>query len=182
MWKNITYECYLTFIILRATPSLTWGSREVTIMRALIQRVTKGKVAIEGKTVSEINSGYIILLGVKQGDSENEAQMLAEKTAYLRIMPDSENKMNLSILDTKGEILVISQFTLYADMSRGRRPSFIRAAEPETADKLYLSYVSWLKKFGVKKVVTGEFGAYMSVELINDGPVTILLDSQDFNK
>lgn len=147
-------------------------------MRVLIQRVTSGKVTIKNNIVGQIGKGYVILLGVKEGDGEKEADFLAEKTVNLRVMSDKEDKMNLSIKDIDGEILVVSQFTLYADTKGGRRPSFITAAKPETANKLYLHYVNQLKKLGVKNVQTGEFGAYMMVEIINDGPVTILLDTE----
>lgn len=148
-------------------------------MKALIQRVTSGKVIIEGKRVGKIGKGYVILLGVKEGDSEKEADFLTEKIVNLRVMGDSNDKMNLSIKDVDGEILVVSQFTLYADTRGGRRPSFIKAAKPEMANRLYLYFVDQLKKLGVKNVQTGEFGAYMTVEIINDGPVTIMLDMEE---
>lgn len=148
-------------------------------MKALIQRVTKGSVSIDGKTISRIGKGYVVFLGVAEGDSEKEADLLAEKTVNLRIMSDMQDKMNRSILDVGGEILVVSQFTLLADTKGGRRPSFIRAAKPEVANKLYLYFVNKLKQLGVKNVRTGEFGAYMTVEIINDGPVTIILDTQE---
>lgn len=147
-------------------------------MRALIQRVNKGKVTAGGKVVGEISKGMVILLGVRKGDTEKEADFLAEKVANLRIMSDSQDKMNLSIKDVGGEILVVSQFTLYGDASGGRRPSFIKAAEPELARKLYERFVEKLGSFGVK-VETGRFGEYMEVEILNDGPITILLDSQE---
>lgn len=148
-------------------------------MRALIQRVTSGKVTINKKVVGQIGKGYVILLGVRGGDSEKEVKLLAEKTVNLRVMSDAQGKMNLSIKDVGGEILVISQFTLYADTKKGRRPSFVHAANPELANKLYQYYVDRLKQLGVKNVQTGEFGAYMEVEIVNDGPVTIMLDSDD---
>ena len=151
-------------------------------MIALIQRVTKASVSVANKVINSIDNGYAILIGVKEGDSEKEIKFLAEKTVNLRIMSGQNSKMNLSILDTEGEILVISQFTLYADLTSGRRPSFIRSAKPEIAEKLYNLYIDELKKLGVKKVVSGEFGAFMSVEIINDGPVTIIADSDDFIK
>lgn len=146
-------------------------------MRTLIQRVTKGKVLMKNQIIGEIGLGYVILLGVKEGDSEKEADFLAEKIVNLRVMSDEIDKMNLSIKDVDGEILVVSQFTLYADTTAGRRPSFITAAKPEIANKLYLYFVDKLKQSGIKNVQTGEFGAYMSVELVNDGPVTIMVDS-----
>lgn len=145
-------------------------------MRALIQRVTKGKVTVGGRVKGGIGLGYVVLLGVKEGDSEKEVELLAEKTVNLRVMSDEEGKMNKSILDVGGEILVVSQFTLYADTKGGRRPSFIDAAKPDIAKKLYEYFVAKLKALGVKSVQTGEFGAYMSVEIVNDGPVTVLLD------
>ena len=151
-------------------------------MRALIQRVTKGSVSIDGKTISEIKNGFVILLGVYDGDTEKESKLLAEKTTNLRVMSDGNDKMNLSVMDVKGEVLVVSQFTLCADCSGGRRPSFVKAAKPEMAKKLYELYISELKRLGIVRVVTGEFGAYMKVEIINDGPVTILLDTDQLTK
>ena len=148
-------------------------------MKGLIQRVTNGKVSINGKVISQIGTGYIILLGVSEKDTEKEADLLAEKTVNLRIMSDEQDKMNRSILDIGGEILVVSQFTLLSDATDGRRPSFIKAAKRDLANKLYLYFVDKLKNLGVINVQTGEFGAYMSVEIINDGPVTILLDTQE---
>ena len=148
-------------------------------MKGLIQRVTNGKVSINGKVISQIGTGYIILLGVSEKDTEKEADLLAEKTVNLRIMSDEQDKMNRSILDIGGEILVVSQFTLLSDTTGGRRPSFIKAAKRDLANKLYLYFVDKLKNLGVTNVQTGEFGAYMSVEIINDGPVTILLDTQE---
>lgn len=149
-------------------------------MKALIQRVTSGKVSINNKSVGEIGKGYVILLGVKEGDSEKEADLLAGKIVNLRVMSDENDKMNKSILDVSGEILVVSQFTLYADTNSGRRPSFLTAAKPDVAERLYSYFISQLKILGVKNVQTGQFGAYMYVELVNDGPVTIMLDTQDF--
>ena len=148
-------------------------------MKGLIQRVTNGKVSINGKVISQIGTGYVILLGVSEKDTEKEADLLAEKTVNLRIMSDEQDKMNRSILDIGGEILVVSQFTLLSDTTGGRRPSFIKAAKRDLANKLYLYFVDKLKNLGVTNVQTGEFGAYMSVEIINDGPVTILLDTQE---
>lgn len=148
-----------------------------TKMRVLIQRVTSAKVYIGNKIVGEIGKGYLILLGVKEGDYEGDSDVLAEKTVNLRIMSDAEDRMNLSILDVNGEILVVSQFTLYADTGVGRRPSFIKAGKPERAKILYESFIKKLKDLGVRKVATGEFGAYMNISLVNDGPVTIMLES-----
>lgn len=147
-------------------------------MRALIQRVTSAQVRINGAVVGRIGKGYLVLLGVKEGDSEKEAELLAEKTAGLRVMSDSNGKMNLALKDAGGDVLVVSQFTLCADLSEGRRPSFIRAAKPEIAKKLYEYYIYLLKKYSLK-VETGTFGAYMEVELVNDGPVTIMADTDE---
>lgn len=149
-------------------------------MKVLIQRVTKAKVIINEKVVGQIGCGYVILMGVKEGDSEKEADLLIEKIINLRVMNDENDKMNLSIKDVSGEILVVSQFTLYADTSGGRRPSFINAAKPDIAKHLYQYFVDKLKSSGIKNVQTGEFGAYMTVEIINNGPVTIMMDSDDY--
>ena len=147
-------------------------------MKAVIQRVKNSKVDIENKTVGEIEKGFMILLGVIEGDTKADADKLLKKIPYLRIFEDENEKMNLSCLDVEGEILVISQFTLAADCSHGRRPSFIGAAAPSEAIPLYEYFIQGLKASGVKKVETGEFGADMQVHLINDGPVTIILDSK----
>lgn len=151
-------------------------------MIALIQRVEKASVKIKNKIISQIDDGFVILLGVKENDSETETKFLAEKTVNLRIMSDINKKMNLSILDTSGSILVISQFTLHADCTAGRRPSFIKSAKPEIAEKLYHVYIDQLKRQGVNNVVAGEFGRDMQVNILNDGPVTIILDTDKFNK
>ena len=148
-------------------------------MKVVIQRVKSGKVMVDDQLVGEIGKGLVILLGVKEGDGEKEAQFLAKKIANLRIMSDSQGKMNLSIKDIDGEALVVSQFTLLVDTRKGNRPSFIKAANPEFAKGLYLKFVKELKNLGIKKVATGKFGAYMDVELTNDGPVTIILDTQN---
>lgn len=154
-------------------------------MKALIQRVTSAKVTIHEKVCGQISKGYVILLGVKEGDSEKEVDILAEKIVNLRIMSDENDKMNLSIKDIDGEILVVSQFTLYADLSAGRRPSFVKAAKPELARVLYKYFIGKLVAAKLGKIACGEFGAYMKVEIINDGPVTIMLDTdqmQNSNK
>ncbi len=144
-------------------------------MRAVVQRVTRAKVTVDDKIVGQIGNGLLILLGVAQNDTEKDVQYLVEKIIGLRIFDDEEGKMNLSIMDTSGEILAVSQFTLYGDTRRGRRPSYIEAAAPERANELYELFVS---EAGQRvKVETGKFQAMMQVELINDGPVTILLDS-----
>ena len=145
-------------------------------MRALIQRAAKGAVRAEGRTVGEIGPGMVVLLGVGKGDSEADAAYLARKTAALRIFADQQGKLNLSLKDTGGAALVISQFTLYADTRRGNRPGFDPAAAPDEAERLYNRYVSALKAEGLA-VETGVFQAHMQVEIINDGPVTILLES-----
>ncbi len=149
-------------------------------MKAVIQRVLESDVKIDGRTVGKIGKGMMILLGVVDGDAENEADLLINKIPFLRIFEDENGKMNLSCLDTGGEILVVSQFTLCADCSHGRRPSFTKAAAPDAANALYEYFVRGLEKAGVKSVKTGKFGADMKVSLINDGPVTIILDTEQF--
>ena len=148
-------------------------------MKAVIQRVLNSKVDIDGKTVGRCNKGFMILLGVVEGDTKEDADKLLKKIPYLRIFEDENGKMNRSCLDIDGEMLVISQFTLAADCSHGRRPSFIGAAAPVDAIPLYEYVVEGLKNAGVRSVETGEFGADMQVSLINDGPVTIILDTKE---
>ena len=145
-------------------------------MRAVIQRVSRAKVSVDGETTGEIGKGILVLLGVSREDSEKEADYLLEKTLNLRIFEDDAGKMNLSLLDIKGDLLVVSQFTLYGDSRKGRRPSYIKAAEPVEANRLYEYFVAQAEK-QLEKVETGRFQAMMDVELVNDGPVTILLDS-----
>jgi D-tyrosyl-tRNA(Tyr) deacylase len=147
------------------------------IMRAVLQRVSRAKVSVEGETVGEIGKGILVLLGVSNDDTEKDAVYLLEKTLNLRIFEDTDQKMNFSLLDIKGELLVVSQFTLYADVRKGRRPSFVEAAAPEKADSLYEFFVAEARK-QIKKVETGRFRAMMDIELINDGPVTIIIDSR----
>lgn len=144
-------------------------------MRAVVQRVRRGKVSVAGRAVAEIGPGLVILLGAGHGDSEEKARVLAEKIAYLRIFEDDQGKMNLSIRDTGGAAIVVSQFTLYADTRRGRRPSFTDAALPDVARPLVDRFAELLAEQGVP-TQTGEFGAHMLVEIENDGPVTILFD------
>lgn len=144
-------------------------------MRAVVQRVRKGKVTVDDQTVSEIGRGLVILLGVGHGDSEAEACWLAEKIAVLRIFEDAEGKTNLSIQDIGGEAIVVSQFTLYADTSKGRRPSFIKAALPEAAQPLVDRFAQILEAEGVPTQM-GVFGAHMLVEIENDGPLTIIIE------
>ena len=145
-------------------------------MKAVLQRVSRAKVTVDGEIIGEIGKGILVLLGVANADSEKEANYLLEKTVNLRIFEDAAEKMNLSLLDVKGELLVVSQFTLYGDTRKGRRPSYIEAAPPEKANQLYEFFVSEARK-QISKVETGKFQAMMDVELVNDGPVTILLDS-----
>ena len=145
-------------------------------MRALIQRVRSGSVIIEGEEKSTIGRGYVVLLGVVKDDDAADAAWLARKTANLRIFEDEQEKMNLSVKDVGGELLVVSQFTLYADARRGNRPGFEQAAPPEAANKLYEQYISDLSKEGLS-VKTGTFQADMLVNIENDGPVTIMLES-----
>jgi len=144
-------------------------------MRAVLQRVTSGSVTVESEVVAQIDLGYVILLGIGPTDTPAIARELAEKTAYLRVFEDEAGKMNLSLLDVGGEAIVVSQFTLYADTSRGRRPSFINAAKPELAEPLVEVFTSRLREMGVA-TQQGVFGAHMVVDIRNDGPVTILLE------
>lgn len=146
-------------------------------MRAVIQRASRARVTVEGRVTGEIGHGAVVLLGVGREDTLEAALYLAEKTAHLRIFPDAEGKMNRSLVDIGGAALVVSQFTLYGDARGQRRPGFTRAAAPEEANRLYEEYVSALRGLGVR-VETGVFQTHMEVELTNDGPVTILLDSE----
>ena len=148
-------------------------------MRAVIQRVTRASVSVDGETVGSIGAGLLVLLGVAGGDGPEEARRLAQKTAELRVFADGEGKFNLSLLETGGEALVVSQFTLLADTRKGRRPSFTRAAAPDVAARLVDTYAAALRELGVP-VAEGRFGAHMLVELENDGPVTLVLDTEDF--
>ncbi|HVN14319.1 MAG TPA: D-aminoacyl-tRNA deacylase [Anaerolineales bacterium] len=145
------------------------------LMRALLQRVQSGKVIVEGKTIAEIKHGLVVLLGIGHNDGKEQAAFLAEKIANLRVFEDEQGKTNLSVLDVKGEAIVVSQFTLYADARKGRRPSFTDAAFPETAEPLIDRFVELLRSHGVP-TQTGQFGAHMLVEIYNDGPVTIWLE------
>lgn len=148
-------------------------------MRALLQRVKRAEVSVDGEVIGRTENGYLILLGVKVGDTEEEARFLARKTAELRIFEDDDGKMNRSLLDVGGGALVVSQFTLYADCKKGRRPAFIDAQKPPLAETLYLQYADLLRECGVGRVETGAFGAHMLIALENDGPVTILLDTEE---
>lgn len=144
-------------------------------MRLVLQRVTHGKVSVEGKIIAECGMGLVILMGVGPQDDENQARTLAEKTANLRIFEDSQGKMNLSLLDIGGQAIVVSQFTLYADTRKGRRPSFTDAAPPDHARPLVETFAEFLRSLGIV-TQSGEFGAHMSVEIHNDGPVTIIIE------
>ena len=148
-------------------------------MRAVIQRVSEASVSIEGKIKSKIGPGLMILLGIEEADTAQDAEWLAGKICRLRIMPDAEGVMNCSVEESKGDIIVVSQFTLHAKTKKGNRPSYIHAAAPEIAIPLYKSFVLNLETILEKKVGTGEFGADMKVALINDGPVTILIDTKN---
>lgn len=146
-------------------------------MRAVVQRVTEARVSVAGEVVGSIGAGFLVLLGVGQGDGGDDAACLAEKIAHLRVFEDAEGKMNLGLLEVRGSALVISQFTLYGDARRGRRPSFSTAAPPDEARRLYECFCDALAGYGVP-VARGVFQAHMAVSLVNDGPVTLLLDSR----
>ena len=146
-------------------------------MKAVLQRVKRASVAVDGQIVGQIGQGILVLLGVEQGDSETDARQLADKTVDLRIFDDTQGKMNLSLVDAHGSLLVVSQFTLLGDCRKGRRPSFIQAAPPDLAEKLYETFIAAAGIRGIP-VATGKFRAMMDVELVNDGPVTLILDSR----
>ncbi|MCA1591786.1 MAG: D-tyrosyl-tRNA(Tyr) deacylase [Acidobacteria bacterium] len=146
-------------------------------MRAVLQRVTRACVRVEGETVGEIGGGLVVLLGIARDDAESDATYLLEKILALRVINDAEGRMNLSVLEAGGALLIVSQFTLYGDARRGRRPSWSDAASPEVAAPLYEFFVAEARR-GVGQVATGSFRRMMEVELVNDGPVTILLDSR----
>ena len=148
-------------------------------MKAIIQRVKKATVSIEEKTHSSIQHGLLILLGIEESDTQEDITWLSKKIAQLRIFSDENDLMNLSVIDVKGEILVVSQFTLFASTKKGNRPSFIRSAKPEIAIPLYESFISSIQKLIPAPIQTGVFGADMQIELINDGPVTIIIDTKN---
>ena len=149
-------------------------------MRALIQRVSSASVSIDGQLHSRIGKGLLIFLGIRTGDSEKECDYLAEKCASLRIFEDAQDKMNLSVKEVNGSVLVVSQFTLYADTRKGNRPSFVEAAPPQTAEPLYERFVVSMQEIiGKDKVSSGVFRAMMDVSLINDGPVTVIVESKN---
>lgn len=147
-------------------------------MKAVIQRVKNASVKVDGETVGEIGEGYLILVGVVEGDTVRDAEILARKTASLRIFTDENDKMNKSVIDIDGEILAVSQFTLCADVRKGNRPSFTDSAKPEGANKLYEYFCEQLLENGIRKVDKGVFGAHMEVNILNNGPVTILYDTE----
>ncbi len=147
-------------------------------MKAVIQRVSSASVSVDGAVVGSIGTGYLILLGVMDGDGQAQADLLAKKTAELRINEDENGKMNLSLTQIAGDALVVSQFTLCADVSHGRRPSFTPSAPPQEAESLYRYFCEQLRAQGIARVETGVFGADMQVSLVNDGPVTMLLDTE----
>lgn len=147
-------------------------------MRVVLQRVREASVEVEGKVVGKVNKGLVLLIGATLGDGEKEADYLADKCVNLRIFEDAQGKMNLSVLEIGAEVLVISQFTLYGDTRKGRRPSFTDALEPMEAERLYLKFIDYLRKKGLK-VEQGKFGAKMLVKIFNDGPVTFILDSKE---
>lgn len=151
-------------------------------MKAVIQRVTRASVTVEGKVTGEIEKGFLVLLGVMDGDTEEEMKLLAKKVFEIRIFEDENGKMNLSLDKIGGEVLVVSQFTLCADLSHGRRPSFINSAPPAVANELYEKFCEELRCLGVSKVAQGVFGAEMAVELVNDGPVTIVMNTDEWKK
>lgn len=151
-------------------------------MRAVVQRVTSSKVSVDGKIVGEIGKGFNVLLGVVEGDTDEQAILLAGKIARLRVFEDENGKMNLSVNDVGGEILAISQFTLCADCKKGNRPSFTLSAAPDEANRLYELFCSELSANGVRNVEKGIFGADMAVDISNDGPVTIMLDTDIWRK
>lgn len=149
-------------------------------MRAVVQRVKRARVSVDGEVVSEIGGGFLVLLGITHGDGEAEAAVLARKISALRVFEDADDKMNLSLAEVGGAVLAVSQFTLYGDVRKGRRPSFTDAARPEQAEPLYHHFCALLAGYGLA-VGQGRFGAHMQIELVNDGPVTLLLDTAAFS-
>jgi D-tyrosyl-tRNA(Tyr) deacylase len=158
--------------------ALDTSRKEQVMARVVVQRVSRASVSIDGSVVGAIGPGLAVLLGIGDGDSELDVERLATKVSSLRIFEDDGGKMNLAVADIRGSILVVSQFTLYADVSKGRRPSFIRAAPPEVGERLYRHFAAHLESLGFR-VERGVFGAHMLIDLENDGPVTIIVDSAD---
>lgn len=152
------------------------------VVKAVVQRVSSASVSVDGKICGEIGRGFLVLLGVMEDDCAEDAEVLAKKTALLRVFTDDDDKMNMGLADIDGEVLAVSQFTLCADVKKGNRPSFTHSAPPDTANALYELYCQKLLENGVKKVEKGVFGADMQVLLVNDGPVTILYDSEIWRK
>ena len=148
-------------------------------MRVIVQRVQSSRVEIDGEVSGEIGQGLMVLLGIAEGDGQEQCDFLADKLVHFRIFTDEQEKMNLSLQDINGEMLIVSQFTLNGDCKKGRRPSFVAAARPETAVPLYEYFIDAVKRQGVKKVATGQFGADMQVYIQNDGPVTLMLDTDE---
>jgi len=151
-------------------------------MKVVVQRVKSAKIVIDNEIERSIGEGLFLLVGVAEDDAESEADMLAQKCAELRIFDDADGNLNLSAIDLKRDILIVSNFTLYASTKKGRRPSFIKAAKPPLAVDCYEAFVSAIKKQEVGRVETGEFGAYMEITAVNDGPVTIIIDPTEWNK
>lgn len=147
-------------------------------MRVLLQRVSRASVRVAGRTVGSVGRGHVLLVGFREGDTEEQARWMADKVLELRVFPDEAGKMNRSLLDVGGDLLVVSQFTLYGDTRKGRRPSFVHAADPDRAVPLYERFVELLRARAPGAVATGSFGALMEVELVNDGPVTLLLERE----
>jgi len=148
-------------------------------MRVILQRVSSGRVTVDGEVTGEIGQGFVALVGVTHDDTRASAEILAKKTAFLRVFADDDDKMNLSVQDVDGGVLVVSQFTLYADVRKGRRPSYTDASRPDHAEPLVQHYADCLLQEGVKQVEHGVFGAMMHVDIHNDGPVTIILDTDN---
>ncbi len=146
-------------------------------MRAVVQRVLESNVTVNSEIVGQINAGMLVLLGIAEGDTDKDVNYMANKISGLRIFDDADGKMNRSLIDVQGEMLVVSQFTLLGDVRKGKRPSFIRAANPDEGNQLYLAFCTAVKQLGIP-VETGQFQAHMDVQLVNDGPVTIILDSK----
>ncbi|WP_307339996.1 D-aminoacyl-tRNA deacylase [Caldalkalibacillus uzonensis] len=147
-------------------------------MKVVVQRSKQAKVTVNGEVTGQIDRGFVLLVGVTHDDTKQDAEYLADKVAYLRVFADEEGKMNRSLLEVDGQVLSVSQFTLYGDCRKGRRPNFMQAAKPDQAKQLYEHFNQSLREKGVS-VETGEFGAMMQVELVNDGPVTLIIDSQE---